>query len=141
MPIDRHRLIEICRSTFNPFSIVRKRSDDKAHRHEQQRKREQRLKPRNVLHGSRAFHADLAFCDFPLGQCRLEQVFFGRFAASKLGRHTTVGQNENAIGQRQNFGQFRRRHHDAQAAASQFVDERVNLALRIDVDAARRLIQ
>ena len=88
----------------------------KAQRHDHQRKREQRLKPRNVLLGSQALSCGLGLLRFSLGQCRLQQSFFGRLAAGELGRHPAFGQNEDAIGDRQDLRQLRRYHDDAQAA-------------------------
>ena len=50
-------------------------------------------------------------------------------------------EHEHAVGEAHDLGQIRGREHDGVAARRQLLDQRVDLGLRADIDAAGRLVE
>src|SRR4051794_31418777 len=59
----------------------------------------------------------------------------------KLACGLTFAQHDHAIRESHDLRQIRRREHDGVAARRELLDERVDLRLRADVDAAGRLVE
>ena len=64
-----------------------------------------------------------------------------RLAATELAHRPALAHDDNAVGHAENLRQLGRNHQDAHAAAREPIDQIVDLALRADVDAARRLVE
>lgn len=70
-----------------------------------------------------------------------EDLFRSGVGAGSFRRLAPLAHHEHAISQRENFGQFRRDDDQAEAQPGEFVDEGVNFALRVYIDAAGGFVE
>ena len=72
---------------------------------------------------------------------QLHDGFLGRVAARELAAHLPFAHHEDAIGERQHLGQIARHHQARHARGRALANDVVDLELRADVDALRRLVE
>ena len=90
---------------------------------------------------SRSFIASSS-CDRRRTLCGVgHDPFLGGLGGRDLARDPALAHHEDPVAHPQDLGQLRRDHHDRLALGGQIVEQSVDLGLRPDIDAARRLVE
>src|SRR2546430_677473 len=72
---------------------------------------------------------------------QVQDVLLGRVGRGQLAGDRALAHDDHAVGETENFGQVRRHHDHREPVGREVADDRVDLALRADVDALGRLVE